>query len=79
MVSLASHSKGKVALPLCLIKHHVMTTYGGLELHLQAFLTTALHGGKLVSFISILLHSRGKNVSTNWIGCWVDLREIWTL
>jgi hypothetical protein len=53
-----------------------MTTYGGLELYLQAFLTTALYGVNLVSFISMLLHSRGKNARTNWIGWWVDLREI---
>jgi hypothetical protein len=56
-----------------------MAMYGGLEHYLQAFLISAVHGVKLVSFISRLLHSRGKKASTNWIGCCVDLRAMWTL
>jgi len=34
----------KVNLSLCLIKHHVMKTYWGVEVQLHAFLTTALGG-----------------------------------
>jgi hypothetical protein len=37
----------KVKLSLCLIKHHVMKTYWGVEVYLHAFLNSALHGGEL--------------------------------
>jgi len=32
----------KVELSLCLIKHHVIRTYAGLEVRLHAFLTSGL-------------------------------------
>jgi len=35
----------KVKLSLCFTKHHVMKTYGGMELYVHAFLTSELDWG----------------------------------
>jgi hypothetical protein len=40
--------KVKVKLPLCLIKHRAIRTYGGVGVWLHAFLTSALDGGELL-------------------------------
>ena len=36
----------KVKLSSCLIKYHIMKTYGAMEIQLHAFLTSALYGGE---------------------------------
>jgi len=36
----------RVELFLCLTKHHAMKTYGGVELQIHAFITSALDGGE---------------------------------
>jgi hypothetical protein len=43
--------KVKVKLSLCLTKHHTMTTYGGVEVQLHAFLTLALDGADYTNLI----------------------------
>jgi hypothetical protein len=43
-------SEVKLPLSLCLIKHHDMTTYGGVEVYLHAFLTSALYEGEGFTF-----------------------------
>jgi hypothetical protein len=41
----ADGDAGKVK-PLCLTKLHAMKTYGGMEVQLRSFLTSALAGGE---------------------------------
>jgi len=40
-----NHHKLKVLLSLCLTRHHAMKTYWGVEVKLNAFLTSALDEG----------------------------------
>jgi hypothetical protein len=39
--------KVKTNLSLCLIKHHAMKTYWGVEVYIQEFLTSVLDGDEL--------------------------------
>jgi hypothetical protein len=64
----------KLKLPLSLTKHYAMTGYWGAELHLQAFLTSALHGGTEVSgylHSPDSFNSRERTIGTYWVGGWV--------
>jgi hypothetical protein len=59
----------KVNLSLCLLKHHAMYTYGGVEVTAPPFLISALHGDECSA-------SRPGRVtpSTHWTGGYVSLR-----
>jgi hypothetical protein len=47
------HTESKVQFSLCSIKHHNMKTYGGVEITLHAFLTSALDGDQFRNFRNI--------------------------
>jgi hypothetical protein len=48
-------------LSLCLAKHHAMKMYWGVEVKLNAFLTSALDGGWVVSYTPRPLYPQGKS------------------
>jgi hypothetical protein len=53
---------------LCLTKHHTMETYGGMDVQLHVFITSALDGGKWsASHPSYFTPGEG-TYSTHWIG-----------
>jgi hypothetical protein len=55
--------KVKVKLPLCLIKHFIIKTYGGVEVE-HAFLASALDGGEKPA--ERPLYPQEKNPGTHW-------------
>jgi hypothetical protein len=46
-----------------------MKTYGGVDVQIHVFFTSALLGG-VVSFTLLPLYLRGKSISPYWIGVW---------
>jgi len=59
---------------LCLIKHHPLKTYGGVEVRFHAFLTLALDGGEQSASCPPPLYSEEGAFSAQWTGGWVDHR-----
>jgi hypothetical protein len=68
--------KVKVELSLCLIKHHAVKTYWGVEVYLQAFLTSALDGGEWSASPPGHFNPRERAPGTHWIGGWVGPRAV---
>jgi hypothetical protein len=66
--------KCKVKLSLCLIKHHSIKTYGGVEVYLHAFLISALDGGEWSASHPGRYTNRERSPDTHWIGGWVGPR-----
>jgi len=55
-------------------KHHAMKTYGGVELWLYAFITSALDGGEWSSSRPGRFTPGLRAPATHWRGGWVGLR-----
>jgi hypothetical protein len=49
-----------------------MKAYGGVDVYIHIFLTSALVG--VVSFMTLLLYPWGNSPLTHWIGGWVGPR-----
>jgi hypothetical protein len=52
---------------LCLIKHHAMNMYGGMEVHLHTILSLALDWGVLSASGTCYFTLRERSPSTHWI------------
>jgi hypothetical protein len=68
-------SKVKVKLPLRLTKHHILKTYGRVEVQLHAFLTSALDGGEWSRSRPGRFIPGERASDINWIGVWVSPRS----
>jgi hypothetical protein len=68
--------KAKVKLSLCLIKHHAVKMYWGVEGHLHTFLASALDGGEWSASRPGRLTPRERAPGTHWIGDWVSPRAV---
>jgi len=60
---------------LRLINHYVMYTYGGVEVYLQAFLTSVLYGGDWSDSRSGHFTPEEKAPGTLWMGVCVGFRD----
>jgi hypothetical protein len=65
-----------VKLSLSLIKHHVIQTYGGVEVQMMALLTSALDTGEQSASRPIRFNPKVKAHVTHRIGGWVVLRDV---
>jgi hypothetical protein len=70
------YGKGKVKSSLCLTKHHAMKAYGGVELYLHVFLTSALDGGEWSASRCGRFTPRERVPGTHWIGGRVGPRAV---
>jgi hypothetical protein len=61
----------RVNLSLCLIKHHAMKTYGGVEVHFHAFLNSVLEGDEWLASRPGRFIPGETDSGTQWIGGWV--------
>jgi hypothetical protein len=62
------HTVDLILQSLCLIKHHTMTMYGGMELELHTFLTSILDGGKQSGSCPGRLTPGKRALNTHWTG-----------
>jgi hypothetical protein len=56
-------------LSLFLVKHHIMKMYGGMEVYIHPFLTSALFAGACSASFPAQ-----RAFGSQWIGGWMDLR-----
>jgi hypothetical protein len=61
----------KAKLSLCLIKHYAMKAYGGVEVYIHVFLTSALVGGEWSASRPCRFTPGERDPGTHWIGGWV--------
>jgi hypothetical protein len=64
----------KVKLSLSLIKHYAMKAYGGVDVYIHIFLTSALAGGEWSASRPCRFTLGERAPGTHWIGGWVDPR-----
>jgi hypothetical protein len=62
----------EVKTPLCLIKHHAVKTYEGVQVQVHAFLTSELDESQLHAPIALPPGERARG--NHWLGGWVGPR-----
>jgi hypothetical protein len=62
----------KVTLSQCLTKHYAMKTYGGVDVYIHIFLTSALVRGEWSASHPGRFTSGERAPRTHWIGGWAD-------
>jgi hypothetical protein len=63
-----------VKLSLCLVKHHAMKTYVGVEVELHTILVSAIHGGEWSVSRPGHFNIRERAPDIPWIGGWMGPR-----
>jgi hypothetical protein len=70
-------SPGESKVKLCLTKYHTTKTYGGVEVWLHVFLTSALYGSECGQLHAPAVNLRGRAPGIQMIGEWVPLEPVW--